>query len=124
MKANDFNIGDKVVTIKDGELRKGVIKKGYPVNPPVFLIEYEDGNLDKIPYGIIAPEPKTETPEDKNEPIEKTEITITPGEFKKISYNVSADIAKETNDYDLVLTATSLWAKLYRALFIEPCEND
>ena len=122
MKQIDLTIGDKVINIKDGELRKGVIKKFYPIDPPIFVIEFEDGSVEKILTTDLAPAPKT--PEEENKPIEKSDITITPDEFKKIAYNVIADIAKETNDFELVLTVTSVWAKLYKALFVEPWEND
>lgn len=124
MKRIDFSTGDEVVTIKDGELRKGVIKNFYPINPPVFVIEFEDGTVEKVLYSNVAPAPKTETqePEEKNESVEKAEITITPDEFKKIACRV---IAKETkNRMILGLAFASLMSKVHKALFIEPWEND
>lgn len=123
MKRIDFSTGDEVVTIKDGELRKGVIKNFFPVNPPVFVIEFEDGTVEKVPYTNVAPAPKTETQEseEKNEPVEKTEITITPDEFREISCRVIAENTKENKIVGLAFA--SLMGKIHRALFIEPWEN-
>ena len=121
MKQIDFNIGDKVVTIKDGELRKGVIKNFFPVNPPVFVIEFEDGSVEKVLYSNVATGPKTETPEE-NAPVEKSEITITPGEFREITCRV---IAEETKKHKIVgLAFASIMGKIHRALFVEPWENE
>lgn len=122
MKEISFNIGDKVVTIKNCEIRKGVVKNFYPINPPVFAIEFEDGTVEKVPYNNVAPEPKTETPDEENEPVEKSEITITPGEFKEITCRV---IAEETKDYEVIgLAFAQLMSKIHKALFVEPWEND
>lgn len=124
MKRIDFSTGDEVVTIKDGELRKGVIKNFFPVNPPVFVIEFEDGTVEKIPYNNVAPAPKSETqePEEKNEPVVKSEITITPDEFMKITARV---VAKETKCNLIVgMAFARIFAKVHKALFVEPWEND
>lgn len=112
-----IDIGDKIVTIRDGELRKGVVKNSYPVNPPVLAIEFEDGTVEKVFSSDVAPEPKTETQKEKIEQIEKSEITITPDEFREIASNI---IAEETKDNYLVGYAfASLIGKIYTALFIE-----
>ena len=120
MKKVEFSTGDKIVTIKDGELRKGVVKNFYPVNPPVFLVEFEDGSVEKVLYSNVAPEPKTETPEE-TEPVEKSEITITPDKFKEITCRV---IAEETMDRKFIgLMFAPIMAKIHSALFVEPWEN-
>lgn len=121
MQKVEFSIGDKVVTIKDGELRKGVVKNFFPVNPPIFLIEFEDGTVEKVLYNNVAPEPKTETPEE-NAPVEKSEITITPDEFREITCRV---IAEETKKHKIVgLAFASIMGKIHRALFVESWENE
>lgn len=118
-----FDIGDKVVTIKDGELRKGVIKKIFELNPPICIIEAEDGTLAKVYCRdvALAPEPKTETQEE-SEPVVKSEITITPDEFQDISCRVVAEMTE--NNLGAAWALMSLVAKLYMALFVEPWEND
>ena len=122
MKKVEFNTGDKIITIKDGELRKGVIKNFFPINPPVFLIEFEDGTVEKVLYSNVAPEPKTETPEEKIEPVEKSEITITPDEFMSITTRV---IAEETMDrIEVGLAFAPIMAKIHTALFVDEWENE
>lgn len=122
MKKVEFNIGDKIVAIKDGELRKGKIKNFYPLNPPVFIIELEDGTVEKIPYSNVAPEPKNETLEEKSEPVEKSEITITPDEFTNIAGRV---LFEETKGKPLVgVMIAPIIGKIRYALFVEPREND
>lgn len=124
MKKIEFNVGDKIVTIKNGELRKGVIKNFYPVNPPVFAIEFEDGTVEKIPYNNVAPEPKTETPEEENAPVVKSEITITPDEFQKIAIDVITDYAIKQNDITVGFVPTLILADIHKRLFITEAEND
>ena len=122
MTKTSFSIGDKVVIIKNGELRKGVIKNFYPVAPPIFAIEFEDGTVEKVPYTCVASEPTTETPEEETESVEKTEITITPDKFKEIACRV---IAEETKDrISLGLVIAGIVSKIHKALFVEPWEND
>ena len=121
MKKISFNIGDKVVTIENGELRKGVIRNIYPMNPPICVIEFEDGTVKKELYSSVAPEPKAETQEEIA-PIEKAEITITPDKFKEIACRV---IAEETKDrISLGLVIAGIVSKIHKALFVEPWEND
>lgn len=114
----DFEIGDRVVTIRDGKLRRGVVKNAYLINPPVLAIEFEDGNVEKVFCNDVVREPKAENPKEENEPIEKAEITITPDEFREIVCRV---IAEETKGYKIVgLAFMSIAGKIHRALFIEP----
>ena len=115
-----FNVGDKIVTVINGELCKGVIKELYPINPPVVVVRLEDGSLAKMSCNDIAPEPITETQED--EPIEKTEITITPEKFSEI---VTRVVAEETKGHPLVaLALASIMDDIHRALFMDEWEND
>jgi hypothetical protein len=122
MKEISFGIGDKIVSIKDGELRKGVIKNFYPmVTPPVFAVEFEDGSVEKVLYNNVAKEPETETQEE-NEPIQKSEITITPDEFQEIACRVIIETSR--NNTRAASAFTRLIGRLHKALFVEPWEND
>lgn len=122
MKTIEFCTGDKIVSIKDGELRRGIVKNFHPtVNPPVFVIEFEDGSVEKVPYNNVTKEPKAETVEE-NKPVVKSEITITPDKFKEIAVRV---IAEATKDCKVVGVAfAQIMGKIHRALFVEPWEND
>lgn len=117
-----FNVGDRIVTVINGELRKGVIKELYQVSPPVVVVRLEDGSLAKVLYNDIAPEPQAEDNQGENKPIEKPEITITPDEFKKIAARV---IVEETEDHPIAGLAFAVMVrKIYNALFVDESEND
>ena len=116
-----FNVGDKIVTVINGELCNGVIKELYPINPPVVVVRLEDGSLAKMSCNDIAPEPVTETQE-TDEPIEKSEITITPEKFRDI---VARVIAEETKEHPLVALAfASIMGNIHRALFMDEWKNE
>ena len=118
----DFNIGDKIVAIKDSTLRKGIIKYVYAVNPPVARIEFEDGEVEKVFLKGVAHEPKPETQDQKINPRIKSKITITPDEFRDIASRVIMDDPK-TFWVDGLKFAV-LMGKIYNVLFMESCEND
>lgn len=119
MKQLKFENGDKIVIIRDGELRKGVVKNFYELNPPILSIEFEDGSVEKVFASDVAAEPKIEPPEKKREPAEKSEITITPDEFREIATRA---IAENTNEYKVSALAyayATLIGRIHRDLFFE-----
>lgn len=122
MKEISFNVGDRVMVINDCQLRKGVIKNFYPVTPPVFAVEFEDGTVEKVSYNNVAPEPKAEIATEENESVEKSEITITPKEFMELSCDI---IAEETKDYKILgFMVAKIVSKIHTALFFGSAEND
>ena len=121
-----INIDDRVVTIKNGKLRKGIIRNIYADIPtPILVVEFDDGEIEKVYPGDVALEPKAEpvkeeTKEEK--PVEKSEITITPGEFKKIG--IKTIMKFSDNDPIVALCLTTFCANLQKALFTNEGEND
>jgi hypothetical protein len=92
-----FDIGDRVIVIEDNEVKKGTIKKIF-YELHTFIVEFDDGNVGKVSDRNIAPEPKAETTaeseaQEKREdvPRMKSEVTITPREFREISTRVLAE---------------------------------
>ena len=125
-----FNVDDKIIVIENGKIRKGTIARIFDeVTPNMALVAFDDlGDFEKVSVERIALEPiasgseKDEYPEEENEPVEKSKITITPEEFEEIVCRV---IAEETMDYKLVgLVFAGLMGKIHRALFIEDWENE
>lgn len=118
----EFKIGDRIVTIVCGELVSGTIKELFPIDPPVCIVKFEDGSFGKIPCNEMALEPKSEPVEEKNEPITKSEITITPDEFENVACRV---IARETKDHPIIgFVTASIISKIHEALFTESSGND
>lgn len=132
MRKISFVIGERVAVIEDNKIAYGVILKIFPeVLPPVFVVQFEDGNVGKVEIDKIAKvEAKDQTEEstkdqEHKEPIEKAEITITPEEFRKISVNLVTKEAEKMvpGGMMLGLAFTAFVAKLHRALFIDEAEE-
>ena len=95
------------------------------------VIEFDDGEIEKVYPKDVALEPKTERQETEpvkeevkeKKPVEKSEITITPEEFREISTNLIAEESLIGGPLLLSL-GTILVSKLHIALFADEVEND
>ena len=116
-----FNENDHVITIENGSIKNGIVSKCfYEMNPPVLLVEFDDGNVEKVLPEKLALAPKTEDPkEESREPIIKSEITITPDEFRDIEFNVITETAIKTKDFMLGMKLSAFLALLHKALFVD-----
>ena len=122
-----FNVGDRVVVIDFSEIRSGVIRNIYPeVN--TAIVAFVDGEVEKISIDRMALE-KVETVEipeteetHESEPVEKSEITITPDEFRETACDV---LARETGgDMLFGIRVVPILVKICAALFCsEVSEN-
>lgn len=120
-----FNVGDRVMMIEDNKILKGVIKKDFSeIVPNIVMVEFEDNDVRKVRTDILALEPKTETEEQKKEPEEKSEITITQEEFKNIGCGIVAEIVAKTFNFKLGTKLTAFLALLAKKLFSIPDKND
>lgn len=96
------------------EIKKGVIDKAYS-EMEIAIVKFDDGNIEKVPYEHLHIESENDVQE-TTEPVEKSEITITPEEFQKIAVGV---ITEESLKGGPLLNAigTILVSKLHKALF-------
>lgn len=111
-----FRPGVRVVVI-DGdthELRKGVINSIYQ-DIEIAIVKFDDGNTEKVEFDCLGVEPEPTEPEKPTESVEKSEITITPDEFRNISMKVVAKLTEKTPLVGIALTVFS--AELHRVLF-------
>lgn len=124
---NKFNPDTRVDVIENGEVRKGIIKKVYN-EFEIAIVEFEDGNVEKVHFSKLGllQEEKVQDNRDPKEPVEKSEITITPDEFREIASNlVAKEVMKMGKDGGILgLTFTIFLAKLHRALFLDEGDND
>lgn len=115
-----FKPGFRVVVI-DGdthEIRKGVINATYE-EVEIAIVKFDDGNVEKVGFDYLGIEPETKVQEEKpTEPVEKSEITITPEEFRKIAIKT---VMNETADYSPMvgIAFTCFVTKLHKALFFD-----
>ena len=125
IKEVKMSVGDRVIMIKNHELRRGTIKNIYADIPvPVLVVEFDDGEVEKVYPGDVALEPKAEVKEEKApEPVEKSSITITPDEFREIASDLVAEESKK-GGLLLMSLGTILVTKLHMALFVDEGKND
>ena len=127
MRASKFEIGDPVVTIKDGEIRKGVVYKTFD-QYPMMIVEFEDGSIEKVAVSQVAPEPKAEpTPEAEDQvkeergPVEDSAITITPEKFLEVVVDAVENVS--SGDALVRLVLSGFISKLYATLFMGESEG-
>lgn len=122
--------GDTVAIIEHGEIKKGILKDVKDLDRPVAIVDF-DGEFRKVLVEDLAKvqeDTKDEIEEirEDKEPVEKSEITITSDEFKKIATDV-AD--REVEKFgkgggSLYIIFTIFVLKLHRALFFDAWENE
>lgn len=123
--------GDRVAIIEHGEIKQGIIKDIKFLDRPVAIVDF-DGEIRKVlveDLGKVVTD--EETSKDREDYLsdnleEKSEITITPEEFRKIGIKiVDEEIDKLGPDGELLgLSFAIFLAKLHKALFIYEAEND
>ena len=123
-----LQIGMRVVAIDEstGEIRKGKINSLYGAMK-IAVVKFDDGNVEKVPFNRLGVETETKAQEEKStEPEEKSEITITPNEFRDITSQVIAKHVKKMGEDGAILTLafTVLAVELHKALFFDQVDND
>ena len=112
-----INEGDKVGVIINGEIKKGVVISVY-TDLAYAIVKFDNETRKVMLHDIgLLPEEKDRDHKDSKYPVEKSEITITPAEFREVACDV---IAKRTsNNLPLGLLMTNILASIHEALFIE-----
>jgi hypothetical protein len=116
--------GMRVVVVIDNELQKGTVKSVYDWSN-IAVVALDNGDTQKLNLWELGIEPvaePTEQDQEHNEPVEKSEITITPNKFRKIATDTVIKLSKDEPVIGLVLTM--FVATLHRALFFDAVEND
>lgn len=118
--------GVRVVVIdrNTNEIKKGVIDKAY-FEMEIAIVKFDDGNVEKVPYEHLHIEPENDVQE-TTEPVEKSEITITPEEFRNISSHVIEEITDKLEDKSGVIGLTMIVfaSELNNALFRSEVDNE
>ena len=127
----NFKLGDRVMAIQNSKARYGTIRTiGGNAYETIAIVKFEtekpgEYELEKIKVSDLILVEETEAKETEakeTEPVEKSEITITPDEFREIGVKV---ITKLTATKPIVgLAFTAFLAELHKALFFgEVSEN-
>lgn len=122
-----FNNGMRVVVIDEhNRVRKGVIVNVHDILE-IAIVKFDDEHVEKVHFSCLGIEPESrEEPKKASKPVEKSEITITPDEFKKIASRVVAEEAKKLGKDGIMfgLALTIVTAKIHGALFFDEGDND
>ena len=127
-----FNIGDRVITVVNGEILKGTIQSLYTdLFNPQAIVKFDDGTTGKCSLNTIALEPVTETQteEQTEKKTKKTsevvpddkEITITYGEFKTKSTDTIIELTGI--DFSRAMVLIEAFGKLACELFVPEAEE-
>ena len=117
--------GDTVAIIEHGEIKKGILKDVKVLDPPVAIVDF-DGEIRKVLVEDLAKvqeDTKDETeeiPEDK-EPVEKSEITITPDQFHDITTSIIGEECAKIGSAGLMISVAIgiIMSKIHKELFID-----
>lgn len=118
--------GDTVAIIEHGEIKKGILKDVKALDRPVAIVDF-DGEIRKVLVDDLARvQEESEEIQEDNEPVEKSEITITPDQFRDITTSIiGEECAKMGPDGLMVGMAMGIvMAKIHTALFTDEVEND
>ena len=119
-----FEIDQKVYVVKNGVLKPGTIHAVYD-SLGYAVVRYDGGELQKVMFERIAVMPEEKETEKPSEPVEKSEITITPNEFMEIGARISAEIANESDGgLELMGIFARVLAMMHIALFVEGPDDE
>lgn len=122
-KKTSFKLGDRVMTIQNSKPRYGTIRtlsdNSYET---IAIVDFKadtpnECELQKVKVSDLILVENTEAEAKKSESVEKSEITITPDEFKSIGLSIITKLTIEKPTVGLAFTI--FLAELYKALFFD-----
>lgn len=97
-----FSPGDRVLTIRDCEIRTGeVVNAYYDIAPAVIIVNFDDGETEKIHPSKLAHEPKTVNPEEVR---------------KSITYDEFSNALKAVTNPEMILEEMGEGGSIYDAI--------
>lgn len=115
--------GARVVVVEENnEIKRGVVRDVFD-ELATAIVDLDDGSVEKVSFYRMGIEPETKATEEKpTEPVEKSEVTITPADFMKIcSDTIAFEMIK--TDPLITLGLVPFCAKLHKALFYDAVDN-
>lgn len=116
-----FKPGERVVVIQENnELVNGTVKNAVD-EIEIAIVNLDDSRVVKVGYSDIG-KIKEQRKQASTKPAEKSEITITPDEFRKLAVKLAA--TEFDDSPGLAILVSMFLAKLHEALFIDGAEHD
>ena len=113
--------GDTVAIIEHGEIKKGILKDVKALDRPVAIVDF-DGEIRKVLVDDLARvQEESEEIQDDNEPVEKSEITITPDQFRDITISIIGEECAKMGSAGLMvgMAIDIIMGKIHKELFID-----
>ncbi len=117
--------GDTVAIIEHGEIKKGILKDVKALDRPVAIVDF-DGEVRKVLVEDLAKvqedtKEETEDIQEDKEPVEKSEITITPDQFRDITTSIICKECAKIGSAGLMLGMDIgiIMGKIHKELFID-----
>lgn len=117
--------GDTVAFIEHGEIKKGILKNIKVLDRQVAIVDF-DGEFRKVLVEDLAKvqedtKDETEEIQEDKEPVEKSEITITPDQFRDITTSIIGEECAKMGSADLMvgMDIGIIMGKIYNELFID-----
>lgn len=118
--------GDTVAIIEHGEIKKGILKDVKALDRPVAIVDF-DGEVRKVLVEDLAKvQEESEEIQEDNEPVEKSEITITPDQFHDITTSIIGEECAKMGSAGLMvgMAIGIIMGKIHTELFADGVEND
>lgn len=116
--------GDTVAIIEHGEIKKGILKDVKDLDRPVAIVDF-DGEIRKVLVDDLARvQEESEEIQEDNEPVEKSEITITPDQFRDITTSIIGEECAKMGSVGLMIGMAIgiIMGKIHNELFIDEVE--
>ena len=113
--------GDTVAIIEHGEIKKGILKDVKVLDRPVAIVDF-DGEIRKVLVDDLARvQEESEEIREDNEPVEKSEITITPDQFHDITTEIIGEECAKMGSAGLMvgMAIGIIMGKIHKELFID-----
>ena len=113
--------GDTVAIIEHGEIKKGILKDVKALDRPVAIVDF-DGEIRKVLVDDLARvQEESEEIQEDNEPVEKSEITITPDQFRDITTSIIGEECAKMGSAGLMvgMAIGIIMGKIHKELFID-----
>lgn len=126
IKKNTMKQGDTVAIIEHGEIKKGILKDVKALDRPVAIVDF-DGEIRKVLVDDLARvQEESEEIQEDNEPVEKSEITITPDQFRDITTSIISEECAKMGSAGLMvgMVIGIIMDKIHTALFTDAVENE
>jgi hypothetical protein len=115
----------RVIIIENNEIRRGTVGKVFE-GLGVAIVNFDDGNVEKIGLNALAIEPVVEQVEEVQEPTESEdkEITIKECEFTELGSKLASRVCVQFGISNALMICSTLLTELHLGLFYDELKKN